>query len=123
MYVLDSSAIIELLADAKRAESVVKTLRDEPLATTTIALHEVLVTTTPIEQLRINALCGGIVLLAHDERSARIGAEVETELIKTGNKINRTDILVAAICKANNAHLITFDKDFAKIKGLSVTVL
>ncbi len=123
MYVLDSSAFIEIANSTKRAQSLHVLTGDAPLAVTTITVHELLLTNNEKERFIINGLLTGLQIVEHDELAARNGAAIETQLVKEGKKINRADIFIAAICKANNAHLITVDKDFAKIKGLQVTVL
>ena len=123
MYVLDSSALIELINDTRRADQVASILSDEPLAITTISMHEILLSTNQLERFKIEGICTGITILSHDEHSARAGARMEIDLIREGKRINRPDIFIAAICKINRAHLITFDRDFSKIKDLQVTVL
>lgn len=62
-------------------------------------------------------------VLQHDAVAAKLGAEIEQELSRTGNKINKLDVLIAAVCKAHHAELITLDKDFAKIKGLKSRII
>ncbi len=37
--------------------------------------------------------------------------------------IGRSDIFIAGICLANDATIVTFDKDFGKIKGLKTLIL
>lgn len=96
---------------------------EAPLTTTSICKQELLMVKTEKEQFTIKQLLDSMNVLEHTSLAADIGAAIWHDLRKKGNLINEFDILIAAICKANNAHLITFDKDFAKIKGLQVTVL
>lgn len=44
-------------------------------------------------------------------------------MLRRKYKINTIDALIAATAKSHNVTLITFDKDFEKIKGISVEIL
>jgi predicted nucleic acid-binding protein len=122
-YVLDSSAIIKALKYAELADKMSKIMGDSPLVTTSICKQELLSVKNDKEQFVIKQLLDTMHVLEHTSKAAECGAEIYHELRKKGTLINEFDILIAGICKANHAHLITFDKDFAKIKDLQVTVL
>lgn len=124
MYVLDSSVLIELVEDHPRKEKIISFLDDAPLVTTSISMHEMLSGNLSEKKYFVfSSLFRGIQILDHTSDAARSGAEIERELARAGTKINRFDVLIAGICKSNNAHLVTLDNDFSKIKGLSVTVI
>lgn len=122
MYVLDSSALIELCEN--EAHEILEKSKDEVVATTSICMHEVLAgARTPQQRFVFDQILESSRILDHDARAAEIGAEMERQLTKSGSKINRSDIFIAAVCKANDATLITYDKDFKKIAGLNSIVL
>ena len=124
MYVLDSSALIELINEYPRKEKILSFMKDAPLITTSISMHEVLAgVLSEKEYFLVNSLFRGIRILDHTSDDARSGAEIERELSRAGTKINRFDVLIAGICKSHGAHLVTLDTDFSKIKGLTVTII
>jgi len=122
-YILDSSAIIKAFKHTELAEKIAKITGDAPLITTSICKQELLSVKGEKDQFVIRNVLDNMLILEHTSEAAEHGAEIYHELRKKGTLINNFDILIAGICKANNAHLITFDKDFAKIKDLQVTVL
>jgi len=124
MYVLDSSVIIEAVERGKYFPQLSEILGDGPLITTSICAHEILVgALSSKERFALEGILSSMRILDHDMLSAKQGAEIEQTLTRQGMKINRMDCLVAGICKTHHAHLLTLDKDFAKIKDLKVTIL
>ncbi|MEM3154558.1 MAG: type II toxin-antitoxin system VapC family toxin [Candidatus Woesearchaeota archaeon] len=121
-YVLDTSAIIKALKHPELADKLVK-ITDAPLIMTSVCKQELLSVRSDKEQYIIKQMLDTMQILDHTSKAAECGAEIYKELCKKGTLVNEFEILIAGICKANNAHLITFDKDFSKIKGLQVTVL
>ncbi len=123
MYVLDSSAIIEAVDDEKQAEKIARVTKDEPVVTTTICIHEILAgTITERDRFVLGKILSGMQILEHTVKSAHIGAQIQKDLEHVGKMINPYDILIAAVCKENNAELITFDKGFARVKGLTAHI-
>lgn len=124
MYVLDSSALIEVIEDYETKERILRLIPDELLTVTSITVHEALLgAVTEKQKNAVHAALYNARILDHDEAAARHGAIIEQELTRAGKKINRFDVLIAAICQSHNAHLLTLDNDFSKIKGLNVTVI
>lgn len=124
MYVLDTSALIEAFHDSDQAEKISRIVKDEPLFTTSICIHEVLVgALTEKDRFVAEGIFSTMQILEHNALAARIGAKIEQELVKTGRRINDMDVLIAAICKANNGELITFDRDFARIRDFKARIL
>ena len=124
MYVLDSSAIIELIEKTPRGERVENFMRDTALVTTSICMHEVMAGATSKEEFFIfEGLFATMQVLDHTKEAAKEGAKIEQDLTRTGNLISARDILIAGICKARGGEIVTFDKGFTKIKGLKSHVL
>ena len=124
MYVLDSSAIIEVIEKGPNAEKVLRVVGNSPFVTTSICLQEVLTGTTGERDIFIfESLLGQAEILVHDAEAAREGAKIMRSLIKSGSKINIADVFTAGIIQSNNAELVTLDKDFSKIKSLRVKVI
>jgi predicted nucleic acid-binding protein len=124
MYVLDSSAIIELLNNGPLASKVARLAPEEDFVTTTISMHEVLVgAISEKESFIAENLFSGATVLEHTADAARAGALIQKQLNTSGTKINKMDVLIAGICRVNHAEVITLDRDFLNIKGLRVHLI
>ena len=124
MYVLDSSALIEIWENGLKKEKVLQIAGNELSVTTSICAHEVLYGARSEKQrFLLENLLANIAVLQHDYRAATIGARLEQELDGLGLKIPRIDITIAAICIVHNAELVTLDQGFKRIKGLKVHVI
>jgi predicted nucleic acid-binding protein len=99
-------------------------LGDAPLTTTTISIHELLAgARNQQDRFLLENLFQAMQILDHTAEAARFGARIEQELSRTGSRINDIDMLIAGICKAHTAELVTFDQGFSRIKGLRAHVL
>ncbi len=123
MYLLDSSAIIELLADTNKAKKVEDLLGKTPIATTTISYVEV------ISGIKGNAIVGAleffnsVLLLDFDIAAANESVWIEKELKRNGQMIGRSDLFIAGICKQSKLPLVTCDGDFKRVKSITVHVV
>lgn len=123
-YVLDSNVLIEVFAQRKLAQKIAGVVKDEPMVTTSICMHEVLTgARSDKERFIFEGLFAGIQVLEHTVEAARIGSYMANELLRNGMTINTPDLLIAGICKANNAELVTLDGDFTRINNLKVHFL
>ena len=123
MYVLDSSAIIELIADTDKAKKIEDILGKNPVATTTISYVEV------ISGVKGNAIVGAleffnsVIVLDFDIDAANESIWIEKELKQNGQLLGRTDLFIAGICKQNKLPLVTCDNDFKRVKSIIVHVI
>ena len=124
MYVLDSSAIIELVNGTENADKITSVLGKELLVTTSICMHEVLAgAESKKDKFVLENIFNGMHILDHTPAAAHIGAKIYQDLIKIGKKVNGMDVLIAAICQTNNAALVTLDKDFERIKSIKTMII
>ena len=124
MYVLDSSALIEILEGSPLAKKIEALIQDAPLVTTSICMHELLVGAhSEQEHFVLEHLFSNIRILDYTADAARASAHMMGALSETGTLINKMDILIAAICNVHDAHLLTLDKDFSMIKALNVSLI
>lgn len=124
MQVLDSSALIEVIEQGHFASEVHHILDDQPLVTTSITVHELLSGKISDKKLFIlESLFSQMRILQHDTLAAKCGAKINRELSRAGSKINDLDVLIAGVCQASGAELVTLDNDFAKIKGFKATII
>ncbi len=116
MYVLDSDVIIDVAHNASRVQTVMKLIGDAPAGTTSVSMHEVLVG-VPVRLKKVyDDLLRGMHILSHDEDAARSGAKIQQELKNA--QLSSTDAMIAGICLAQEATLVTFDKSFKRVRGL-----
>ena len=124
MYLLDSSILIELFEQLPRSQKIAAILKDSSLVTASICMHEVLAgTVTDKERFVLEGLFSTFQILPHDAKAARLGAELYRIMKQQGKMMSAVDNLIAAICKANNAELVTLDKGFQKVKSLNVHII
>lgn len=124
MFVLDSSALIEVLQNGRRADKIISLVGDAPLVTVSVCAHEVLAgALKEKDRFVLEAILSSAEVLPHSLEAAKIGARLEEECGKAGNTVNRADVLIAAVCKEHGATIVTLDKDFSRIKGAKVRVL
>ncbi len=122
MYCLDTSAVIELLYGTQKGQKIKELISTEPITLTSFTIHELLTGLKKEEVTRIKNIFREASVTPFDTNSAFKSALVEREMITLGNRINKIDILIAGICLAHNLNLITCDRDFERVKGLSFTL-
>ena len=124
MYVLDSSALIEVLEGHPKAEKIMELYGNAKLVTTSLCAHEILAgALSKKDRFVLEGVFSSMRILDHTMRAARVGAAMQQELSQAGTMINKFDVLIASICKLNDGELVTLDKDFAKIKNFRAIVL
>jgi predicted nucleic acid-binding protein len=123
MFILDSSAIIELIAGSILGKKVNDAVGNNQLATTTISLVEVLTGIRGKAVVPALAFFDAVEVLAFDKKSALETVWIEKELRRNGNMIGRSDIFIAGICKRYDYMLVTCDKDFNKVKSIKRKVI
>ncbi|WP_310393343.1 PIN domain-containing protein [Hymenobacter sp.] len=83
--------------------------------------------TIPVGQpriwLTIAALIYDLNFLLLDESAAEHYAEIHFSLKQKGRPIPENDMWIAAICRAHNVPLLTFDHHFAEVSSLALVAL
>lgn len=120
MYLVDTSALIEIVKGTKKGEDILKKYGDENMVTTSFTVHESLMGSKESEMKKLKEFFKDTLILSYDFESAEKSSEIEKELTSKGELINKIDIFIASICILNNCNLITLDKDFKKIKDLKL---
>ena len=118
MYILDSSAFIELINESPVGKKIAKKIRDVPAITTVFTINEILIGAKGIHRKALEKLFEGVEVIEYDKDSALKSVEIEEVLMKKGQIINKVDIFIAGICLANNKQLVTLDKHFKRIPEL-----
>lgn len=123
MYLLDSSAIIELLGNSPKGKKIEELVGEMPLAATTISFVEVISGVKGKAIVAALEFFDSVLLFDFDKGAAHESIWIEKELRRTGQLIGRSDLYIAGICKSNNVMLVTCDNDFKKIKSITCYVI
>ncbi len=122
-YLLDSNVIIPLLAG--EADLIVHLETAEEIFLPSIAVGELSFvarkSARPEENLRrIDELAAGTPVLGCDAETARLYGAIKYRLRVTGHPIPENDIWIAAIALQHGLTLVTRDRHFQEIEGLSI---
>ncbi|MBW2968677.1 type II toxin-antitoxin system VapC family toxin [Candidatus Woesearchaeota archaeon] len=118
MYILDTSAFIEIIKNTKKCQKICDKLGEVPAAITVFTLNELLIGAEKKEKQIIEKLIQGITILNFDKESAMKSVEIERYLTKQGKKINKVDLFIASICLVQQKIIVTLDNHFLRIPGL-----
>ena len=123
MYLLDTSAVLELLYGTIKGEEIDKIIGDNITLTSSITVHEVAVGEYEDSLNEVLEFFNRIEVLPFDKEAALKSFLIERELSKRGAMINKSDIFIAGICQQHNLTLITLDRDFQKISSIKSIVI
>lgn len=121
MFILDSSAIIEIIHNTERGRKAVDVVGDEKVYITSLSVNEVLFSEKETKEME-NFIKNAYVF-SFDKEAAKISVQIEKDLKKAGKMINKIDIFIAAICVQTNSTLLACDNDFKKVANLKCTVV
>jgi predicted nucleic acid-binding protein len=119
MYLLDTSAIIEIVDLSETGKKIISFLRDSVVKTSSFTVHEFLIGVRLTEAKKMMSFFDEIEVLPYAYTTAKRSVEIERMLLSKGGPINKMDILIAAICLENNLSIVTCDDDFLKVPGLT----
>ncbi len=104
---LDSDIIIDILNNKKEVKEILESIGKE-FYTTSINIFEAWYGRKDTE--KIENLISALYKLSFDEKSAKLAAQILTELKDKGNLIEPRDMFIGAICIANEIALFTKNK-------------
>jgi len=124
LIILDSDVLIEIFDKRSMlGETALKKILDtnKDFCTTSISLHEVL-----YGMYKYANFIEGVVKLPvidYTKDDALVAAKLEFEVEKKGNKVERTDSMIAAISINRNSELYTFNKKhFEKFEDFGLKI-
>ena len=123
MYVLDSSALIELMKNSNKAHAIYKLVNESRVYTTSINIYELLLGLKQDERKKFSQLIDELSLLDFTSSDADKSVEIKQKLEESGNTIHILDIFIASICMNNNKVLVTLDNDFKRVSGLKLQLI
>lgn len=123
MYLLDSSAIIEITTGTSTGKKILKICKNVAVFTTPFSIFEVLYGSDKEEESTIKKFFDNVIIANFDKNSALRSVSLQKDLEKEGKLINKVDIFISSIAIENRLKIITLDKDFTKIKNLDLYLL
>ncbi len=123
MYVLDTSATIEILKETKTGKKVVQAIGSNHFALSSITAFEILAGALPEEQGKTLELIDSSEIIEFDKESAKISGKIARQLNEKGETINPLDTCIAGSAIKYNAEIVTLDKDFKRIPNLKTIIL
>lgn len=123
MIVVDSDVLIDALRGREDAIARVdRALEAGTLATTSVTAFELRSgTRTKRASEKVEALLAALPILPFDDAAAAKAAEVRLELEASGRPIGMGDYLIAGICLARSATLLTRNQNhFERVPGLEL---
>ena len=121
MYLLDSSAILEIINDTQKSKEIISDLTGD-LFTTPFSLYEIFYGIKQSELTFIEKLLTTLTVVNFDTSSSFIAVTIMRDLEKTGKKINLVDVFIASVAISHDLTLISLDNDFKKIRGLKFKI-
>lgn len=121
MIVVDSDVLIDALRGREPAATRVGSGLDAAiLATTTVSAFELLSgARTRRVQERVERLLAGLSIFPFDADAAEAAAAARRALERQGRPIGMADYLIAGICLARSAELLTRNRaHFERVRGL-----
>ncbi len=123
MYLLDSTALIELIKGTSKGQKIRETMGHFPVTFSSINSFEIIYGSRETEKDKIASVMQNARVLSFDYESSVIGADISRELKKTGKTVEPLDIFIAAVAIKNDLIIITLDKDFERIPNLKAIVI
>ncbi len=125
MVSLDSSFLIDLLAGSPRAAAKARELdrTGEPRYLTAPAASEVLVGAFRLGGAyfsRTKPLVDNLPLLPFDRPSCHEAGRLGSELAARGTPLGQADLFIAAITLRHGERLLTRDRGFVQVPGLTI---
>jgi predicted nucleic acid-binding protein len=123
MIILDTSALIEITRGSENGAQIIKLVQGESYATTSINMHELLLLARDDEKEEFKDFFNAIKIYPYDKDCIEKSVFIERTLMQKGKLINRLDILIASICLAQGAGILTLDEDFKRVPGLKAIII
>jgi len=127
MLVLDTDFIINLLSDDPSLDKTLKKLvsLNEPIFTTIFNVQEVLfgylLKDSPENYKIARDSLYTFRILNYDFKAMQIAIEIKRTLKLKGTPIGILDEMIASVCLANNAKIVTNNvKHFSRVEGLEI---
>lgn len=107
--ILDSSFLIDLLADDAAAVAKLDEITDRQLTVPTLVYTEVGVGFDPetATAARFEEIMQQVTLVAYDDEAARRAVGIQRQLRQQGDQVGAVDVMIAGIALARDAPVVT----------------
>ena len=107
--ILDSSFLIDLLADDAAAVAKLDEITDRQLTVPTLVYTEVGVGFDPetATAARFEEIMQQVTLVAYDDEAARRAVGIQRQLCQQGDQVGAVDVMIAVIALARDAPVVT----------------
>ncbi len=125
-YLIDTDILIYFLKNNERVAKKMSKISSDDIVTSIINYTELLFGAynslrSESNLKKFKAFLKNINVLDFDKEAAEIFARLKTKLKREGNIIADMDLMIASICLANNATLVTNNlKHFSRIETLPI---
>jgi tRNA(fMet)-specific endonuclease VapC len=120
MYLLDTSAIIEILNATESGAEILLELGDSFVAISPFTRYEYLYNFKGKRLDEEKRILRNLPVLDFTSECVDKAIEVYQDLKSKGKMINESDIYISALCILNGLTLVTLDSHFERIGGLPV---
>jgi predicted nucleic acid-binding protein len=132
MILLDTSVLIDLLANKKEAIEVISRYQNQPLGISVVTLAEIelgflffVSKKQKAAQEKFHELMenGTLKVFEVEEKVALEYARLQTSLLKKGKSLSGFDGLIVATALVNNTSFLTSDQSLKEIKDERLTII
>jgi len=120
MILLDTSAVIEFNRGTAQGLRVKELCQEHDVAISAITVNEVLAGKATERELQ---LVSSINVLPFDRATAILSAQIEHTQREKGVKMSKLDLFIACCALEHGADLLTLDKGFKNVPGLTLRTL
>jgi len=126
MKILDTDFLVSILRGKKDAEDLLDYLNAGDIAITSITAFELYFGAFKSERAsenikEVDSLLSSYPVIYFDKNASKEAGKVYSALEKSGKRIGIRDVMIAAICRVNDASLITRNvKHYSRIEGLGI---
>lgn len=122
MIVLDSSALLHFFTGTEKGKKIKEKLQTEPIAVTSITIHEILVGVKEREKEAWESFFKSITVIPFDAEASYKSIELENALRKKGKPMAKLDLFIASICVLHHLPFFTTDHDFEQVEDLNLSL-
>ncbi|MDP3742046.1 MAG: type II toxin-antitoxin system VapC family toxin [Candidatus Micrarchaeota archaeon] len=123
MYLLDSTALIEIIKASSKGQKVKEIIGELPITFSSITSFEILAGSRTTEKEKISNVMQSAHIFPFDHEAGIISAAISRQLKETGKTVQPLDIFIAAVALKNDLTIITLDSDFERIPNLKTIVI
>ncbi|NQU78643.1 type II toxin-antitoxin system VapC family toxin [Candidatus Woesearchaeota archaeon] len=123
MYLLDTSVMFEILSATKTGAAALLEIGEESVAISSLTRYELLATRKGKRFEEMQRMLRSLPVIAYDTPCADVSADLKSRMSVKGKTISYHDTHIAGTCIYNNLILVTLDKHFANVPGLTVKKL